>query len=153
MLCVHSETPQIARQEEVLAARVCRHASKQEERETVGDFILTLDDTLSKVVVASDAGTLVRGMAKAVQGARVGPMHHQQLHLHALSRLCSDMEGGGATLGVHVVGVCSMDNKPKTRLKVAGTCTRMELLGEGGGGKGKVDHSWNCNGSCPQLQT
>ena len=122
----------------MLAARVCRHASKQEEGEAVSDLILTLNDALCKVVLAGNAGTLVRGVAKAVQGTGVGSVHDQQFHLHALPRQRSDVEGGGATFGVHVVGVCPMDNEPEARLKVAGTSTCMELLGVGeGGGKGK----------------
>ena len=69
--------PQVAGQEEVLPAGVCRHPSEQKKRETISDFILTLNDTLSKVVVASNTGTLVGGVAQAIQGARVGPVNDQ----------------------------------------------------------------------------
>ena len=120
----------------MLSTGVSWHASKEEEGESVGELVLTLNDTLSKVVVPSNTGTLIGGVAQAVQGAGVSSVHYQQLNLHALSGECCNVQGGRATLWVHVVGVCPMDNETETGLKVVGPSTRMELL-EGKGGKGR----------------
>ena len=84
--------------EVMLSTAVHWFPSTEEEGEPVSQIILALCQPVSQLVVASYPGTLLRGMPQHIQGTWVSSIHDQQLNLHRLASMGSNVQGCGVTV-------------------------------------------------------
>ena len=109
---------------------VLRSLPAQEEAQSVGELVLSVEDPAGQTVEPSSLGVVPSSLGLQVHGGGVGPVHQEELNLTDLAGTTGHTQGGGVLLGVEIVGVSTLGQQPQTGLQVGCPHTGVELLAE-----------------------